>query len=537
MIRQLISKYRAFLQAMPDSQLVILSILCALPAFLIHLPLTAFIGDECIRTLVAFEMKASGNFIMPTLNGVEYFNKPPLFNWMVYLISQCFGYFGELPTRLLSLIFLFLFALSTNYFVKPYVENRMAILLPLTLLTSGRILFWDSMYGLIDICFSWIVFLNFISLYHFGKKNQWSYFFLISYGLCSIAFLLKGLPALVFQFISVLYALYFHGVLRTKLFNRQHILFAFLGLIPVFMYYLSYGYYVSLPKAFAVLLEQSMSRTLSNHTFADTLVHIGTFPFEQMYHFLPWSLFLLLLLWKKGFTYIKESGFVHYCFWIMVLNLPVYWTSVEVYPRYLLMFIPLFNLVGLHLFYTLIQEKPGLLDTVQKAFILLTVLLIVPVLGLPLIPQVKALPGITWIWLGGSFLLFFLWLNLLVDKTKVLFWFCFFMLGLRIVFDLTILPIRNGADKNNICRTDSRRIHDTYRGQRFFIYDSTEIHQVARFYHSRDFGGIIHKIKPQHTEPGIYFVDPEKYPDFPGTKLDSAFLENGQFIPLMKIEQ
>jgi 4-amino-4-deoxy-L-arabinose transferase-like glycosyltransferase len=55
-------------------------------------------------SLVAFEMKMSGNFIVPTMNGEFYYNKPPLYNWFIYGMSMLLGHFGEWPSRLTTLI-------------------------------------------------------------------------------------------------------------------------------------------------------------------------------------------------------------------------------------------------------------------------------------------------------------------------------------------------------------------------------------------------------------------------------------------------
>ena len=61
-----------------NTQLAIVSIILAIPAFLINLGMFGFTGDECIRTLVAFEMHESGNYIATTMHGADYINKPPL---------------------------------------------------------------------------------------------------------------------------------------------------------------------------------------------------------------------------------------------------------------------------------------------------------------------------------------------------------------------------------------------------------------------------------------------------------------------------
>lgn len=313
----------------------------------------AFIGDEGIRTLVAFEMKLSGDFIVPTLSGEQYFNKPPLYNWFIYLFSEGFGTYGEWPTRMTTLVFLTLFAVTIFYFSKKYFDRLTAFTMAMLLLTSGRILFWDSMLGLIDICFSWIIYVNFMILYSMAKSERWRAMFIFSYLLFSVAFLLKGLPAVVFQGISVITALVLHGQWKRRFFSWDHWIGAAIGVLPVIAYYAVFAANVDLRHVFEVLLDQSMQRTGTRHGIAKTLLHVLTFPPEQVYHFLPWSLLLGILFHPRWRAWMNANEFIRFNFWMLLANVPVYWLSVQVYPRYLLMFIPLFNMVG----YFLLQES------------------------------------------------------------------------------------------------------------------------------------------------------------------------------------
>ena len=84
---------------MPANRTIyILAIVLLIPALLINLGLLAFIDDEGIRSLVALEMKLSGNYITPTLHGMYYYNKPPLYNWLLLVscnrkLFYCIRYF------------------------------------------------------------------------------------------------------------------------------------------------------------------------------------------------------------------------------------------------------------------------------------------------------------------------------------------------------------------------------------------------------------------------------------------------------------
>ncbi|MEL7375863.1 MAG: glycosyl transferase, partial [Bacteroidota bacterium] len=65
--------------------LIIIFGLLLLPALLWNLGIMVFIDDEAIRALVAQEMIWSGDYLVPTMHGDPYLNKPPLWNWILTL--------------------------------------------------------------------------------------------------------------------------------------------------------------------------------------------------------------------------------------------------------------------------------------------------------------------------------------------------------------------------------------------------------------------------------------------------------------------
>jgi 4-amino-4-deoxy-L-arabinose transferase-like glycosyltransferase len=520
---------------MTTGQLALIGVLLCFPAFLIHLGIIGFIGDEGIRALVAFEMKLSGNFIVPTLNGEYYFNKPPLFNWMIYGISMLFGYFGEWPSRLTTLISLAGFAWFVYHFVSRYMDKLAGASMALMVLTSGRILFWDSMLGLIDICFSAVIYLNFMLLYHFGKTGKWKTMFLLSYLLMSVAFLLKGMPALVFQGISIFTTLILFKNLRQKIFSIAHISGALIGVLPILAYYVLYAHYVSLAQVFSILTDQSVQRTVVHHGLWKSILHVFTFPLEETYHFLPWSLLIVPYFHPKFRTWLGENEFARFNFWMMIANLPVYWLSVQVFPRYLLMFIPLFNVVG---YYTL-QRSLALSLTWWKSLHLSFVVLasmgsLVTALML-LYPPVRDIPGIVWIWLVCSVLLISSCIGLIMDAPRMFLWMSLALLVVRIAFDFVVLPIRSIDYKENICREECRRMTGNHPGQKLLVYGQTLTENVARFYLSAFSNQIIRITDTAEDSSALYIVEKKMYPDFPGTQVDSVILERGQVLALMKI--
>ena len=524
-----------FLGKLTNSQLALIGVLIAIPAFLAHLGLIAFIGDEGIRSLVAFEMKMSGNFIVPTLNGEFYYNKPPLYNWFIYGMSMLFGHFGEWPSRLTTLITLGGFAWFAYHFVSKYMDKLAGISMALMVLTSGRILFWDSMLGLIDICFSAVIYLNFMVMFHLGKQEKWKHMFLYSYLLMSAAFLLKGMPAVVFQGISIITTLFLFKNFKQKLFSGAHIIGAIIGILPILTYYAVYASYVSLPQVFSTLTDQSVQRTVVNHGAWSTIKHAFTFPFEQTYHFLPWSLLILLYFHPKFRTWLKENDFVRFNFWMMTANLPVYWLSVQVFPRYILMFIPMFNLVAYYMLQRSLAWKLTWWKVLHITFIVLAVAGSIVVLFMIFHPQVRTIPGSIAFWLVCSVLMILCSLGLMVDAPRMFIWMSLVLLSVRIAFDFVVLPIRSITHQENVCREDCRRMINNHPGEKFYNYGQTATMNVARFYLSTYSNQIIRITEKVDDPNALYIVDRQLYPNFPGIQVDSVKLERSQVIAVMKL--
>src|SRR5262245_53713564 len=70
-------------------------------------------SDEPIRSLVALEMIYSGDYISPTLNGVLYLNKPPIFNWMIIASYKLFGEYSSFALRFPAIVSTFILGFVT----------------------------------------------------------------------------------------------------------------------------------------------------------------------------------------------------------------------------------------------------------------------------------------------------------------------------------------------------------------------------------------------------------------------------------------
>ncbi len=286
------------------------------PALLWHLGYLAinFPTDEPTRAIVALEMIISGNYFTPTINGEFYYNKPPLYNWIIAGFFKTFNY-SEFVLRLPVIIGLLLFGLSIFLFVKKELGVKQGFIVAMLFITSGRILFWDSFLGLIDITFSCLVYTSFMAIYFFHKKKQYLALFLVSYLLTAVTFLMKGLPSLVFQAITLLTFFTYKNEFK-KLFSWKH--FAGIGLLILIVgsYYLMYAKYNTLDNVFTTLFSESEKRTIINYGWKRFVTHLFTFPFEMFYHFFPWSILGVFFFSKKFYSIMKSNEFLKFNFMI-----------------------------------------------------------------------------------------------------------------------------------------------------------------------------------------------------------------------------
>ncbi len=99
---------------------------------------------------VAREMLDSGNYLMPTVNGVPYQEKPPLLNWLAVLASLPGGEVTEITARIPSLIGGLLAVLFTFLLAAELFGKRVAVLSALILMTCFRV-WWEARTGRTDM--------------------------------------------------------------------------------------------------------------------------------------------------------------------------------------------------------------------------------------------------------------------------------------------------------------------------------------------------------------------------------------------------
>ncbi len=486
---------------------MVVAILLLFPALLINLDLITLINDESIRGLVAMEMIISGNYITPTIIGDYYYRKPPLFNWILMVFYRINGGADAFTTRLATVIFLLIFAGSVFHYMRKYFDRRTSFLVAFALITCGRILFYDSWLGLIDVCFSWVIFLLFMTIYHqFGQRNFYR-LFLISYFLSAIAFLLKGLPALAFQAFTLL-GIFIYKKEFKRLFHLPH--FAGIGLFALILggYYYLYNRIHKLSTVFSTILEESAKRTAIEYGIGDTILHLFTFPFEIIYHFLPWTLFIVFLWNKEVRELLRKHDFLVTSFIIFLVNIPIYWLSVEVYPRYLFMFTPI--LFALLIVAYRWHEKSGtkIWKGMDRFFLILAALSFLGSFTPYFLERIHFIPNVFIkavlfnVALALLLFFFFSW-----KKQRVML-FVILLLVVRTGFNVFVMPDRDANDWGAVVRTDAKRIAERFKDEQIVLHRNLGEITANCFYVTNIQNRIVRRTDTLDRKDVIYIVKP-----------------------------
>ncbi|MBW6490070.1 MAG: hypothetical protein K0B15_02635 [Lentimicrobium sp.] len=489
-----------------------LGIIMLFPALFWHLGFLAinFPTDEPTRSIVALEMILSGNYITPTINGEFYYNKPPLYNWIIILYYKMAGNYSEFTLRLPVVIHLLLFGLTIFLFVRKHYGNRQGFMVAMVFITSGRILFWDSFLGLIDITFSWLVYTSFMVIYHFHRKKNYLALFLISYLITAMAFLMKGLPSLVFQGITLLVFFIYNKEFK-KLFSWQHFLGIGLLLLLVGSYYLAYFQYNTLENVFTTLFNESEKRTIINYGWQRFISHLFTFPFEMFYHFFPWSV-LWIFFFRKGFrTMLAEDPFLKFNFLIFIFNIIIYWTSPESYPRYIFMlFPPLFTI----LVYMFFKDKAtnGIYSRIVEYFLMGVMILgIIAAIPMPLLEQTNFVDHA---WLKAVVLFFVMsvltWFYFRLKEQRMVI-FVVAMLMLRVGFDWFIIPPR--YDDFQVHKTGALKAAEITGDGNLYIFKDSETEHATSFYIALGKKQVLKFKHNNFSVEDFYYLDPRLLPE------------------------
>jgi hypothetical protein len=497
-------------------------------AYFLRLNSYQLLYEEPRRALVALEMLLADNWLIPTTNGELYYNKPPLYNWVLIGFMSLLGK-AEWVIRLPSILSVFITAALHYRISKLYIGKQTALLSALFYITSADILFFFSLLGEIDLFFAMLVYLQCVLIFHFYQQKKWHWLFISSYLLTSAGVLTKGIPPLFFQAITLLVI-----VIINKDFKRLFSIWHFAGIFLLALTSGGYFYLYSLQNDagpyLARLFTETFSRTAMEKSFADNLKHLFNFPVMLIKISAPWFLLFLLTFnsgWKEK---LKSNAFLNFCFWFCIANGLIYLLSPGTRERYLYMFFPfIYSLLAAALY----DEKVSANNLwIKRFYLFVGIAVTAGVLGMGVFGIIlnSWIPAILCLLIGIVTGLGIYFVKVEGFHSKILASILIILIG-RVGFDLVILPTKRQKDPYKIDAqkmaeiVGSEPVYFTgppqpqtddvkFAGQHFITFQRNEPAHLAfqTSYYLSSYTGKILKYTSDTTKAG-YYISLERVAD------------------------
>lgn len=322
------------------SFLLLLGIL--LLGFLLHLPnlgLQEIHLEEGRRAIPAREMIASGDWVLPTIWGVPYLNKPPLYSWSVALVGHLRGgRVDEVTVRFPSVLASIACALLLMRWGRRRVGNRAGILAAITFYLGLQGLAKGNL-GETDLLFSaWILAAITFLDEGWGGSKRWFF----ASGVClGAALLTKGPLALVFYLAAQL------ALLSTAGKPRGHWIGGpLIGWICALGTAGIWGLLLILHPGGESALATWKEELFRSGGSGEYLAHRYDFIIGVLGGFLPASVILVLTASSRLRKRWREDPLVVQCLFTALLPLAFLFLWPGVQPRYALPALPLLSLAA-----------------------------------------------------------------------------------------------------------------------------------------------------------------------------------------------
>jgi len=386
------------------------------------------------------EMLHSGNYIGPHTLGWEYYNKPPVFNWILAGFIKMAGSDSEFVLRIPSLISLLILGVCHYFISRRYLPGGIAALSAFFMVTSADLYFYTLSNGAeIDVFYSLIVYLQAISMFWFFEKKNYTLLFLSSWSLCAIGFLTKGYPSLVFQALTLI-ALCIHARSFKIIFKPQQ--FAGIGLFLILTgsYYYTYSRYSNPSVPLINLLNESLLKSAVGKESTGKMHRVLTYPLVLFRVLAPWCLLLLVLV-KKQKIRLWDNSLVKFSALFILLNIGVYWITGAQKTRYIIMFIPFAMTIISYVYFQAEKQAPEKFNHYLKYAGLFFCIILIGLLALPLFSDVS-----WWSTLGfATLLLVFLIIFFRIQQYRIWLFITGFIL-VRLIYAAIGIPVKEQGE-------------------------------------------------------------------------------------------
>lgn len=400
-------------------------------------------GEEPRRAVISFEMIYYSSYWVPTLNGWDYFNKPPLFNWIQALFIQGIGSMDEWVVRLPSNISFLFTGVIIFFTANRYLGRPTAILSTISFLTFGDLLFFATVTsGEMDLFFVLLVVLQIVSIWIGLMEKNHMILFLGSFFFAALGTMTKGPPSIAFQVLT-LYPTLFILKKWKLLFSPYHVLgiviFSSIGV----GYFAIYSHQGGDAIGYGIrLIKESSQRTAFEQPILSVILGIIEFPLTIIKLMFPWSIAFVLFLNKAVRQELIKNEFIKLLFIFLIFNLPLYWIKSDHKSRYVYMFLPILGIITSYAIHHISLIKPNTQKIQTKLISGLIIFAIALLLAVPMFLPVD----IPYIYLKLIFTIaccsLVLFLTLKIQHQRFLL-LAIFLVVFRIGVNMIYLPIND----------------------------------------------------------------------------------------------
>jgi len=500
-------------------------LLCAL---FVNLGIYPLYLEEPRRGLIALEMMFQDNLWVPTQTGDLYYRKPPFYNWLIILSYQIFGGYSEFATRLVSVLSALVTGVVIYRFFKFRLGKRLAVYAALSYVACVDILFYFSMIGEIDLFYALVTFLVFVSIYHFGKLEQYWPLFLFAYLLTAIGFLTKGLTSLPFLAVSLLVFFLYEKKFKV-LFSIQHVVSILVFFAVLTGYFYIYSLHEDPSGWYTTLFSESADKAVGGG-FSALLKHIALFPLTTMANLLPVTLFIPVLFIKKVRVILMSNRLMVFLMLLFVANFVVYWLSAEAKSRYLY---PLFPLIIAIVLYGI--QKTDAIWLRKYAKVITVFLVSVATLTFPVMLFVKELEVVDhllFIVIGLELLVVLLWWLYLKKGIEAYMIILGVLLVLRLGYSFTVPVTRQKTTGAAEDKALGLRIAKITKGEPLYRLGDVRMSLTIVYYLEAERKAVLYQT--DELKDGYYFVYTDDLPAT-GYSLIEEFHYHNEPIYLIRV--
>jgi 4-amino-4-deoxy-L-arabinose transferase-like glycosyltransferase len=299
-------------------------------------------GEESRRGRIAWEMRQTGDWVVPRQQGEPFLSRPPLGNWLIALAGLVRGDCDLIAVRLPSVLATLLTTLLVYGYGRTFLPRLGACAAGAAYATMAQVM------ELGRLAETEAVFTLFVSasllVWHWGYSRRWraGWTWMAGYSLAALATLTKGPQAPVY--FAAVVGLYLLARNRPYLFSWSHLLgiLVFLGIVGAWQvpFYRVMGW-----RGVRQIWSGDAALRFLILDAAFVSKHLVTYPLEILCCTLPWSLLLGFYLRRSfGHAIGEARGPVRYLALCLVVTFPTCWLVPGAQSRY---FMPLYPVLAL----------------------------------------------------------------------------------------------------------------------------------------------------------------------------------------------